>query len=443
MALDRTDSPTVGDMTDLFSGGIDRARKLGASNVKLSFSRHEGFSCQFSGGRLKSTNSNRGMSYGICAVVDGRMGTASGNRLRDFDTLLERAIQLAAYGNPVYFDRYPQPSEYAQLQTFSQRTAELDHDHMISTCRAISETLLGHDGDLFVETGSSKSSSESLLMTSGGVFHESHSTGWGLHGGALRTQGTDIFHAGAGRGWKDLNELWDPQYIIDRTIRDLAMSAEIVPAPNGHMKLLLDPGVFGAFLSPMTGGINGRSVAQGDSPLADRIGEQILDPSITIIDNPHEDFGTAVCMDGDGIATRVHHIFEDGVLKMFLYDLDTAAMVGADPTGNNSCRPYGIEIPGGGRNHEEMIASLDEAIYVRGMLGFGQGNTASGDFSANLSPGYLIRNGEIVGRVKNTMIAGNLFDIMKSGVELSADYDPPGRIPWALVDGVSVATTVG
>jgi PmbA protein len=441
MEPERMDSPTVLEMTDLFSGGIDRARKLGASNVKLSFSRHESFSCQFSGGRLKSTNANHGMSYGICAVVDGLMGTASGNRLRDFDTLLERAVQLAAYGNPVYFDRYPEPSKYVQLQTYSQRVADLDRDHMIDTCRGISESLQGHDGDLFVETGSSKSNNESLLMTSGGVFHESHSTGWGLHGGALRTQGTDIFHAGAGRGWKDLNELWDPQYIVDRTIRDLAMSADIVPAPSGKMKLLLDPGVFGGFLSPMTGGINGRSVAQGNSPLAGRIGEQILDPSITIIDNPHEDFGTAVCMDGDGIATSVHTIVEDGVLKMFLYDLDTAAMVGAEPTGNNGCRPYGVEIPAGLRSHEEMIASLDEAIYVRGMLGFGQGNTASGDFSANLSPGYLIRNGEIVGRVKNTMIAGNLFDIMGSGVELSADYEPPGRMPWALVDGVSVSTT--
>ncbi len=83
------------------------------------------------------------------------------------------------------------------------------------------------------------------------------------------------------------------------------------------------------------------------------------------------------------------------------------------------------------------------ALYLKGMLGFGQGNIASGDFSANISPGYLVRKGEIVGRVKDTMIAGNLLELMKQNVQLSSDYDEPGRIPWAIVDGVSVSSSAG
>ena len=126
------DSPTMQEMADLFGRGIARARKLGATNVKLSFSRHEGFSCHYSNGRLKSTDSNRGMSYGICAIVDGRLSGASGNRLRDFDTLLQRAVELAPHGNPVYFDRYPEPSDYAALQTYSERTADLGRDKILS-----------------------------------------------------------------------------------------------------------------------------------------------------------------------------------------------------------------------------------------------------------------------------------------------------------------------
>jgi len=428
------------EMTDLFDRGIDKARLLGASNVKLSFSQHERLSCHYSGGRLKSTDASHGMSYGICAIVDGRMGSASGNRLRDFDALLKRAVDLAPHGNAVYFDQYPQPSDYVSVQTFSPRTARLSREDMLDACRTINDALLAHEDGLFVETGSSKSVSESLLMTSGGVIDENRATSWGLHGGAVRTHGTDIFHAGASRGWKDLNDLWDTDYIIGRTVRDLAMSEAIVHTSGGRMQLLLDPGIFQAFLSPVTMGVNGRSVAQGNSPLAGRTGEQILNPAISLIDNPHRDFGSAAIMDGDGVPTRVQPIVDDGVLTTFLYDLDTAAMVGTQPTGNSGCSPYGLEIPPGRRTHEEMIASLDDAIYVRGMLGFGQGNLANGDFSANLSPGYLIRGGQIVGRVKNTMIAGNLFDILRRGVELSSDYDPPGRIPWALVDGVSVST---
>ena len=118
-------------------------------------------------------------------------------------------------------------------------------------------------------------------------------------------------------------------------------------------------------------------------------------------------------------------------------------MVGAEPTGSSGCGLHGMEIARGEKTHEELLASMDEGIYLKGMLGFGQGNIASGDFSANISPGYLVKNGEIVGRIKDTMIAGNLLELMKKNVQLSSDYDEPGRIPWAIVDDVSVSSSAG
>jgi PmbA protein len=427
-------------MSDVFDRGIETARKLGASDAKLSFSRGESISCNFRAGRLKAARANHGMNYSINVIVDGRMGSAGGNHLKDFDGLLRRAVEMAPHGCKVFFDSYPAPGDYVELETYSKRTAAPTRNEMIDACRHISDSLTAHDGDLFVETGSSRSIGESLMMTSSGVCSSTQTTGWGLHGGAVRTQGTDIFHAGAGRGWKDLNDLWDPAYIIERTVHDLSLGNEIVPCPSGHTKAFLDPGVLETFLSPMFSGIDGRSVAMGNSPLADRLGEQILDPSITIIDDPHRDFGTAVPMDGDGVPTRVHRIVDNGVLTMFLYDLDTAGMAGADPTGHNGCRPYDIEILPGEKSHREMLADIDEGIYIRGMLGFGQGNIANGDFSANLSPGYLIRDGKIVGRIKDTMIAGNLFDLLKTNVAVSSDYDKPGRVPWAVIDGINVSS---
>ncbi|MHC4563355.1 MAG: TldD/PmbA family protein [Planctomycetota bacterium] len=428
------------EMADIFDRGIEKARMLGASNVKLSFSRGESISCNYRAGRLKSAKANHGMSYSINVVVDGRMGSAGGNHLKDFDRLLRRALEMAPHGSKVYFDSYPSPADYVELETYSKRTAGLTRNEMIDACRHISEALTAHDDGLFVEAGSSRSIGESLMMTSSGVRNTTRSTGWGLHGGAVRTSGTDIFHAGVGRGWKDLNDLWDPGYIVERTVRDLELASEIVACPSGHTKALLDPGVFETFLSPMISGIDGRSVAMGNSPLADRLGDQILDSSITMIDDPHRDFGTAVPMDGDGVPTRVHRIVDGGVLTMFLYDLDTAGMAGAKPTGHNGCQPYDIEILPGEQSHQEMLADIDEGIYIRGMLGFGQGNITNGDFSANLSPGYLIRDGKIVGRIKDTMIAGNLFDLLKTNVAVSSDYDRPGRVPWAVIDGLNVSS---
>jgi len=429
---------------DTFARGIDRARRAGASGVKTNFGQSESISCWFIGGKLRTAASSRGLGYTINVIIDGRMGSTGTNDLDGFDQGLDKAIEMAHVGSAVHFSEYPAPGKYVDVQTYCPRTEAITRQELIDASRAVSKGLRAHSRKIHVVSGGSRSVSRSLLMTSGGVCHEFKTTGWGLHGGGQRTKGTDILHFGAGRGWKELNELWDPQYIIDRAIHDLTLAKKIVHAPSGHMPLLLDPGVFDAFLSPVTDGINGRTVARGGSPLADKIGQTILDPVITISDNPHRDFShSAACLDGDGIPTSCHTVVESGVLKMFLYDLDTAAMVGVEPTGSSGCSLHGMEIAPGEKTHEELLASIDEGIYLKGMLGFGQGNIASGDFSANISPGYLIKGGEIVGRVKDTMIAGNLLELMKQNVQLSSDYDEPGRTPWAVVDGVSVSSSAG
>ena len=63
----------------------------------------------------------------------------------------------------------------------------------------------------------------------------------------------------------------------------------------------------------------------------------------------------------------------------------------------------------------------------------------NGDLSANVLLGYCIKNGEIAGRVKNTMIAGNLYEILKQGVRLSSERDPLTLFPYAVVEGVTIS----
>jgi PmbA protein len=64
----------------------------------------------------------------------------------------------------------------------------------------------------------------------------------------------------------------------------------------------------------------------------------------------------------------------------------------------------------------------------------------SGDFSVNVDLGYRVKNGKIVGRVKDTMIAGNVYQVLKNPVALGNDSDWSGSCwtPSAIVDGLSV-----
>ena len=71
----------------------------------------------------------------------------------------------------------------------------------------------------------------------------------------------------------------------------------------------------------------------------------------------------------------------------------------------------------------KMIEGIDEGILVDNLLGAGQGNELSGDFSANISLGYKIEKGKLVGRVKNTMISGNSFKALSDVQAISKETE--------------------
>jgi PmbA protein len=69
-----------------------------------------------------------------------------------------------------------------------------------------------------------------------------------------------------------------------------------------------------------------------------------------------------------------------------------------------------------------MVADIPDGIIIDQTLGAWAGNVESGDFSAQVHLGYRIDHGEIVGRVKNAVVSGNVFDALAN---LAAIGDEP------------------
>jgi PmbA protein len=84
---------------------------------------------------------------------------------------------------------------------------------------------------------------------------------------------------------------------------------------------------------------------------------------------------------------------------------------------------------------------MDRGVIVIGVLGAHSGNILNGDFSVGLSPGLYVENGEIVGRVGDGMVAGNIYDLLKNVAAIEDRiHEPNGRslFPCVLFDDVSV-----
>lgn len=140
------------------------------------------------------------------------------------------------------------------------------------------------------------------------------------------------------------------------------------------------------------------------------------------------DAGSAPC-DDEGTSHRRNVLFEGGVLRGFLYDLKTAAQSGVESTGNGSRdlfrpprpAPTNLMVAAGETAVSEIITGIDEGLLVEDVLGLGQGNIISGAFSNPLSLAFKIEKGEIVGRVKNVSIAGNVYDLLRDVAAVSRE----------------------
>ena len=211
-------------------------------------------------------------------------------------------------------------------------------------------------------------------------------------------------------------------------------------------------GLAGVMLGPLLAGFNGKAVLQGSSPLVGKLGERLLDPRITIWDDPTLPYvpGSRAC-DDEGIPSRRLALVHEGIIQNFLYDLQTAGQAGTQSTGSASRAPGTLPSPSfsvvivqpGMTSMSDIIKDQEQALIVDTVLGAGQGNVLGGDFSANVLLGYHVSHGEVIGRVKDTVITGNSYRALQNIRAIGSDSRWLGgtlSAPTICTGGVTVSS---
>jgi PmbA protein len=210
-------------------------------------------------------------------------------------------------------------------------------------------------------------------------------------------------------------------------------------------------GVAEALLSPLLMAFNGRLVLQGQSPLLGTLGEEKYDTRISIFDD-----GTLPMrvssrpFDDEGVPSRRIPLVERGVVRSFMYDLQSAALSGVPSTGSAqralTSQPAigatSIIIEPGDTTFDEMVGGINEGVIVEELMGAGQGNVMGGDFSGNVLLGYKVEHGEIVGRVKNTIVAGNVHEALSRVAAIGREtrwINGSVQTPPLMIDGLAVS----
>ena len=221
---------------------------------------------------------------------------------------------------------------------------------------------------------------------------------------------------------------------LERAVEDITGMIRIckrtAEGSTGKHPVIMHPMAYGQLLRyTLLEGVKGDNVARGKSKLAGRIGEKIASDLVTIVDDGTDTRGVNTSVaDDEGVPRQRTPIFEEGVLRSFLWDTYWANKMGEESTGNarRSMRQGLVElattnmvVEPGRRGIEDIISEIGHGYLIRNVQGAHSSNPESGDFSVVGNPAILVEDGEMVGAVHGLMVSGNVFELLNQVVEIA------------------------
>lgn len=201
---------------------------------------------------------------------------------------------------------------------------------------------------------------------------------------------------------------------------------------------VFSPACLGDLLGIVTGSFTGDlALIEGTSIWKNKLGQQVADDRFTLSVIPHDP--RIVCgerITSDGYRSEDYDIIKDGVLNSFCLSEYAANKTGLTRSKSTSgC----IGVKPGEESLDKLIAGIEKGILVCRFSGGEPAN--NGDFSGVAKNSFLIENGKIAYPVSETMISGNMAEMLFHVRGFSAETvcDGSSVLPYAAFDGVTVS----
>lgn len=408
----------------------------------------------YKAGKMRSSEVQETSGVSIRAINEGNLGFYATTDLTEKQKLLDSVLTSAKYGGEVTFE-FAAPAQGEAFEGYDAETARMDIQELSELGHRLAAKIEDHTSrdEVTVEVDLERIVYEQHLANTHGVSQKDKRSVLSVSVSAQRVRGDDVFMTYNGHSAISPEATFEE--LTEKIMEMLAKSEKLVKldTKEGELPVVFTPAGSILMYYPLLLGLSGKNAHLGVSPLAGKIGEQIVDPRFSFIDEPivaNRPSSTGV--DDEGVPTRTTAFIDKGVVTGFYHNLKTAGEAKAVSTGHGQRSMLGQPgasfhnpmIPGGDTPFKELIGDIKEGLLVDSVLGMGQTNIMAGQFSNTVNVAFKIENGEIVGRVKDVSIAGNAYDLLKSNlVGLSKEVEllyGMVRLPYIRIDGVSTVS---
>jgi PmbA protein len=416
---------------------LDLAAQSGAQHAEVYQSRSLSRPVFFEANRLKQLESSQSEGVALRLWRDGRPGLAVAYGPVEAQDLVDRAIAMTQLNEP----------ELVELtDAGTAHYPDLGETVLVEELVVMGKEAIAQVRDAYPEvlcTGQWECEEETIrLVNSLGLDCHYTDTTLSCFLGAEWVRGEDFLSVYDGQTERGTLA---SEKVTQQILQRLNWAKENVSPPAGRVPVLLTAKAADLLWDTVQAALNGKRVLEGASPWSDRLTQVVTSDSLTLSQQP--DTGPYSCpFDDEGTPTQPLLFIREGQLQQFYCDRTTGRLLGTGTTGSGFRPGMGsyptpglvnLLIQPGKGSLCDLIGQLDDGLVVDQLLGGGAG--INGDFSVNVELGYRVKKGQITGRVKDTMIAGNVYTVLNQLVALGgdADWNGPCYTPSLIVEGIS------
>ena len=403
------------DINDIFK----KVKEKGAEEAVIEMVTDRTSQVRFSGDSLDLFNRWNSMSVSIFVSRGKRVASTTVRDMSDLDNEISNLMAICS--------NVPENPSYNGINSESQTyPSQPDHGEESVDIQQLAGALMKGA----VEGGAERSS--------GLVYHrdmdieikteynhgKQHLSGVEMVVRAFRgdSTGQESIHSGPGNGF-GLETALETGRAAGRTS---STDVEKVDIDQGKYDLLLSPYVTGNLLSYSSGFFSAYAVESGLSCFAGKIGHKVASDLVTLEDDPLNTTGSGFrIFDEEGTITGKNTLISSGTLKTYLHSFSTGKKFEGHTTGNAgiiSPRAWQLSLAPGKSSIEDMISEINRGLVINNAWYTRFQDYRNGVFSTVPRDGvYLVKNGEIMGRVSGIRISDSVPDFLKNISHISRE----------------------
>jgi PmbA protein len=396
---------------------------------------------------VKMGTSQTESGFGLKFIIDKKIGyTSSTLTFETIDDFVTRASSMARVSDPnPKFESLPIPKKVSGNPTrfYDETTAQVSSDYLTEKAMQVIENATAEN--VSVPNGTLRTSSVDFnVMNSLGVSAGSKSTMvYGYFTAKSEISGS--VGEGVQRCWSRSIRSIEFDKIGEKLKEQALNVLQAKPFTERweNIVAVLAPSEGAQMIDTLIGSAaSGENINKKSSPWTDKVGDVVAHEGLTISDNGLSEGGLlSALVDDEGLPMQKTPLIEKGVLRSYLTDSYNAAQMGLESTSNGmrrgareingafvspvTCRTTTLEVLPSSKSVDDIIGEIDKGVFIE-HFAWPQVDPGSGSFSNEIRNAQLILNGELRGQIKHALLVGNLYESLRSDLQIANNLEVQG-----------------